>query len=102
VALCSGDKVLNLQLHGDAAFAGQVSYSMCNARITRVIETLQGIVPESLMMCRLPDYDVGGTVHIIVNNQLGFTTGAGSLIVVLVSILFFVLCRESTVVCLLF
>ena len=43
-------------LHGDAAFAGE------------------GIVTETLAMCALPHYDTGGTVHVIVNNQVGFTT----------------------------
>jgi len=51
------EKVLSLQLHGDSAYAGQ------------------GIVPESLQMAYLNEFSVGGTVHMIVNNQLGFTTG---------------------------
>jgi 2-oxoglutarate dehydrogenase E1 component len=45
-----------LLIHGDAAFAGE------------------GIVPESLTLAELPSYDVGGTIHIVVNNQIGFTT----------------------------
>ena len=51
-----GTKSLCLLLHGDAAFAGQ------------------GVVAESLNMATLPYFTVGGTVHVTVNNQLGFTT----------------------------
>jgi len=50
------EKVVSLQLHGDAAFAGQ------------------GIVYETLGLSGLPNYTTGGTIHIICNNQIGFTT----------------------------
>lgn len=51
-----GQDVLCVLVHGDAAFAGQ------------------GINQESLMMSYLPHYHVGGALHLIVNNQVGFTT----------------------------
>ncbi len=49
-------KVVPVLIHGDAAFAGQ------------------GIVAECFAMSGLPGHNIGGTIHIIVNNQIGFTT----------------------------
>ncbi len=49
-------EVMGLLLHGDAAFAGQ------------------GLVPETLALSELKGYRTGGTIHFIVNNQIGFTT----------------------------
>ncbi|OXB57899.1 hypothetical protein ASZ78_006244 [Callipepla squamata] len=51
-----GDRVICLQVHGDGAFSGQ------------------GIVPETLTLSNLPHFRVGGSIHLIVNNQLGYTT----------------------------
>ncbi|MGE3784088.1 MAG: 2-oxoglutarate dehydrogenase E1 component [Alphaproteobacteria bacterium] len=53
---CDHKKVAGILMHGDAAFAGQ------------------GLVAESLELSDLRGYCTGGTIHIIVNNQIGFTT----------------------------
>lgn len=49
-------KVMPILMHGDAAFAGQ------------------GVVYETMQLANVEDFDVGGTIHVIVNNQVGFTT----------------------------
>jgi 2-oxoglutarate decarboxylase len=54
-------RVVPVMLHGDAAFTGQ------------------GVVAECLNMRSLPAYDVGGTIHIVQDNQLGFTATANEL-----------------------
>lgn len=51
-----GEKVMSILLHGDAAFSGQ------------------GVVYETFHLSDLPDYTTKGTIHIVVNNQIGFTT----------------------------
>ena len=48
--------VVPILLHGDAAFAGQ------------------GVVYETMQLANVEDFDVGGTIHVIVNNQIGYTT----------------------------
>ena len=49
----AGDRVLCLQVHGDASFIGQ------------------GVVPETFCLAYCPHFRVGGSVHLIVNNQVG-------------------------------
>lgn len=48
----SGDHVMSILLHGDAAFAGQ------------------GVVYETFHLSDLPDYSTHGTIHVVVNNQV--------------------------------
>lgn len=60
---------MSLLIHGDGSFAGQVSL---NANPDANVP--KGIVFETIMMSGLPKYTTGGTVHVIINNQISFTT----------------------------
>ncbi len=55
-----GDKAMCVQIHGDSAFCGQ------------------GVVMESLGISNLPHFSSGGSIHIIINNQIGYTTQAAN------------------------
>lgn len=53
------ERVMPILVHGDAAVAGQ------------------GIVYETLQLCHIPGYSTGGTLHFVINNQIGFTATPG-------------------------
>ncbi|KAJ1952123.1 hypothetical protein EC988_003719 [Linderina pennispora] len=57
-ACALGDRLIGIQVHGDAAFTGQ------------------GVIMETLGLSNLPHFSLGGTIHVIVNNQIGYTTPA--------------------------
>ncbi len=55
-AMSEGDNVMAVQIHGDAAFAGQ------------------GVIMETLQLSQARGFYTGGSFHVIINNQVGFTT----------------------------
>ena len=57
---CAEDKIVPVVLHGDAAFAGQ------------------GVNMEMMQMAETRGYRTGGTIHVVINNQVGFTTSAAA------------------------
>ncbi|KAI5614851.1 putative 2-oxoglutarate dehydrogenase E1 component DHKTD1, mitochondrial [Silurus asotus] len=89
-----GDKVICLQVHGDASFSGQgivpETFTLSRLPHFRVGGSIhlivnnqvhgdasfsgQGIVPETFTLSKLPHFRVGGSIHLIVNNQVGYTT----------------------------
>ena len=60
IGVVGDTSVVPLLMHGDSAFAGQ------------------GVVPETLQLSQLAGYRTGGTIHLVINNQVGFTTNPDS------------------------
>ena len=76
----AGSKVASFLVHGDAAFCGQGIVSIFGFLFNFIKEKIQiffnmkNKVAETFQLSKLPNYCVGGTVHLLTNNQLGFTT----------------------------
>jgi probable 2-oxoglutarate dehydrogenase E1 component DHKTD1 len=71
-----GDRVICLQVHGDAAVSGCyfILFFFSSGSICFFFCLGQGIVQETLAFSQVPHFNVGGSLHLVVNNQVGFVS----------------------------